>query len=317
MPALPFLVVLLASCAHAPEPAPALPQPPASVQAAPAWPACQPISEQERWGFVVEDPAASGFTLAMRSDHFLIWTAPGAEAIALHVETGEAHVALMEALLERDYQGPAVFLVHPSNEAAQEAVGSNVLIRRDAQQLQLASSRHLHEVVHLMTYQLAGHRAPPLFEEGIAEGWGNWGWGAGDPPEELAIRDWTGEHVHTMTARWLAEGTLPPLSGLVTDRQCRTYHGPLTGNTYVFAASFARWLADERGGPQFMALLQLACVEDLQSVVLDKYQRIYGEELPAADQRWRLWLARSEAEAARQRGEAAVAGKLEALLETR
>lgn len=278
--ATPFLMALLALLAGC-----ARPVPPPTATAPPLWPSCEPISEQERWGIAIEDPQGAGYTLASSTEHFDFWLAPGAAARDGDPEIGEAHLALMEGLLGYDFTGRIQLFVYPDPEAVVAATGMDLLIRRDRLQLRLAGSRHLHEVTHLLTYAMAGHRSVPLFEEGFAEAHGNWAWRPGDPAESLAIKDWTGEHVDVMTARDV--DAVPPLRDVLEDRAFRGYQGQWSGSSYVFAASFDLYLVRAFGMPAFADLLRAVCVEDPAEVVLAKFEAIYPLGLDEAEQAWR------------------------------
>ncbi len=272
------LALLLVACPKQPPPA-----------ATTSWPACDPISEQERWGFEVPDPEALGFGLATSSEHFAWWVEGDRKVPEQAPVISEAHLALMEERLGFDFDERIRFFVYPDHDALQEATGMGLVIRRDLMDLHLADTRQLHEVTHLMTYALAGHRTVPLFEEGFAEAHGNWAWRPGDPLESLAIKDWTGEHVHAMTAAQL-DG-VPPLTEVLEDRAFRTYQGDWSGSTYVFAASFDLHLIDRYGMDSFSRLLRAVCVEDPADVILAKFASVYPVGLEEAERDWRAALS--------------------------
>ena len=275
---------------------------------------CQHISDQERWGIVIDNPADRGFQRALETPHFITWTKQDAKVDESSLVTGEAHVCLMEQLLDVHFAAKITLFIYPDLEAVKTETGMELLIRRDVMQLHLASSRHLHEVVHCITYLLARHRTVPLLEEGFAEAYGNWSWRPGDPPEKLAIKDWTDEHVDTMTARWLADGLLPELKTVLTDRDFRNYDGPLRGGSYVFAASFVLFLIQEFDTTAFTELLKRICNEDDADTVQAKLLMILGKDLSELEKNWHLSIARSERTAAFERGDGELAKSLDRYL---
>jgi hypothetical protein len=258
------------------------------TSAPPTWAPCEPISEQEQWGVAIDSPEQEGFTLAQSTEHFAFWVLGDVEIRPDDPATSEAHLALMEGLLGVDFDEQVRFFVYPHPETVIDNTGMDLVIRRDLMDLHLVNSRHLHEVTHLVTYDMAGHRSVPLFEEGFAEAHGNWAWRPGDSVESLAIKDWSGEHVHAMTAAAL--DAVPPLVEVLEDRAFRTYQGDWAGSTYVFAASFDLHLIDRWGMPAFTDLLKAVCVEDPADVILAKFESIYPVGLTEADLDWRASL---------------------------
>lgn len=282
---LPLLfALLLIGCPKASPP----PQPTPPAEPTTTWAPCDPISEQERWGVEITDPEQEGFTLAHSSEHFAFWALGDVEINPGDPATSEAHVALMEERLGFDFDERVRFFTYPHPETLLEATGMDLVIRRDLMDLHMVTSRHLHEVTHLMTYALADHRSVPLFEEGFAEAHGNWAWRPGDSLESLAIKDWSGEHVDVMTAGELE--SVPPLLSVLEDRAFRTYDGVWSGSTYVFAASFDLYLVRTHGMPAFAELLKTVCVEDPAEVILAKFATLYPQGLEALDLRWRASL---------------------------
>ncbi len=250
------------------------------------WPACEAISEQERWGHVVLDPTARGFKRHSESDHFVLWAAPGAKVRQKSIDIGEAHIRVIESLFQRKFDTKVSWFIYPDRDAVKAATGMKLLIRRDVRQLHLTESRHLHEMVHMMTYYWTGHRSVPLFDEGVAEALGNWSWRPGDSVEKLAIKDWTSEHVHVMTARWKSEGKLPALSAVITNSAFRRWQGPKDVASYVFAASFVLLLIDRFGVDGFFRVLSAICVEDDEKTIEQKLRFTLGESLGSLEQHW-------------------------------
>jgi len=286
--AVALLAAAAVACGSTPAEAPAAPEE--------VFAECDPISEQERWGVVIEDPVTEGYVLARTSEHFEWWIADGAGLDELDVAISEAHLTLMEDLLGHDFTETIQFFVYKDTAATISATGMELLIRRDVRQLHLMNSRQLHEVVHLLTYDLAGHRCAPLFEEGLAEAFGNWAWRPGDPAEKLAVKDWTGEHVDVMTAAALERGEVPSLETVLENRAFRSWSSGAT-TSYVHAASFDLYLIERFGMARFVDVLREVCVEDSTAVIEAKIEKILGRDIGALDEAWRASLPERAADA--------------------
>jgi hypothetical protein len=290
------VVVVLVACG-APPPTPR--QPPATTAESPeppespeptsppvTWEPCDPISDQEERGFVVEDPEAEGYALALETEHFQMWTAPGGEVVTEHVKFGEEHVKLMEYLLGHDLQRKIQFFVYPNLEAVRERTGTDFLIRRDALQLHLVESRRLREVVQLMTYDLAGHRSVPLFEEGFAEAHGDGALRPGDPPHKLAFKDWSDEHVHVVAAIAYGINLMPSLESVLEDRAFKARQWPRELPSHVYAASFATFVFDHYERPAFVEIIRTVCLEDDAATIKTKLEEAVGEDLETVEGLW-------------------------------
>jgi hypothetical protein len=238
---------------------------------------------------VVEDPVAEGYTLAHESEHFEWWTTEGGQAHEQDVGISEAHLELMVDLLEHDFDGKIQIFLYRDSEAVKARAGRDLLIRRDALQLHMTTSRQLHEVVHLLTYDLAGHRSAPLFEEGFAEAFGNWAWRPGDPAEKLAIKDWTDEHVDVMTVPALERGEVPPLATVLENQAFRNWSSGETPS-YVYAASFDLYLIERYGMARFVDILREVCVEDPAATIEAKVEKILGRDIASLEEDWKASL---------------------------
>jgi hypothetical protein len=106
------------------------------------------------------------------------------------------------------------------------------------------------------------------------------------PPESLAIKGWTGEHVHVMTARGLATAMVPPLDTVLEDRAFRDFASDPELPSYVFAASFCLFLIDQYRMPSFVRLLRGICVEDDADLVRAEIKRILGHDLARLENDW-------------------------------
>jgi len=252
---------------------------------------CNPITEQELWGIIIKNPEKKGYQFFSETPHFIVWVFPGTTIQKKDLEIGEAHIELMETIFNRSFDTKVQLFVYPTSELIKEVTGEKLLIRRDVMQLHIQEpARQLHEVVHLMTYHFFKHRSIPLLEEGIAEAYGNWSWCPGDSPEKLSIKEYTREHVHITTSRWLSSDLLPNLVTVLCDKDFRSYNGPLKGNSYVFAASFSLFIIGKYGMTNFLNLLNVVCNEDEAYIIQNKIKIVIGKDLLALEAEWRHFL---------------------------
>jgi hypothetical protein len=93
-----------------------------------------------------------------------------------------------------------------------------------------------HEVVHL--YSSAWGSPVALFSEGLAVAYST------NPPAGQLVPRWHSEPVHTIAARFRAQGTLIPIARLAETRGFRSFDPNVT---YPEAGSFVRFLVDRWG----------------------------------------------------------------------
>ena len=139
-----------------------------------------------------------------------------------------------------------------------------------------------HESVHLYT-SLFGS-APGLFNEGIAVAFQT------DPSADDFVPRWSGEPVHDVARRLRSQGSLAPISSMLTTRDFLLVPDDVQ---YPEAGSFVRYLLDTHTIELMKALFRLSSPDDSSETVRKNFEQIYGMTVDRASEDWLRFLETS------------------------
>lgn len=160
-------------------------------------------------------------------------------------------------------------------------VDGNGIAYPDRYEVHTIWPRDEHETVHVVVIAALGS-GPVLFDEGVAVAF------QVDPAAGNLVARWSGRPVHDIACETWAQGRVPPLEQLIASEA--SFRGFDEGLTYPLAGSFVRFLVDTRGLEPVKRIFREMRRADGAATVRTKFRAIFGAELDAVWDEWRLYV---------------------------
>ncbi|HEX8694137.1 MAG TPA: hypothetical protein VF746_17075 [Longimicrobium sp.] len=145
-----------------------------------------------------------------------------------------------------------------------------------------------HETVHVVVIAAIGS-GPAFFDEGVAVAFHV------DPVAGNLVPRWGNRSVHDIAREMWQQGRVPPLEQLIASES--SFRGFEDGLSYPLAGSFVRFLVDTRGLETVKRIFREMRRADGGAAVRTKFRAIFGAELDAVWDEWRLYVTTGAAPA--------------------